>query len=161
MNVQQDTTARGEEGFYLAQLNDGFVDKKSILFVEDAPFVREVTADILRLNGYDVMVAKNADEAVRMYDGCCGEVDLLLTDIVLPGESGRALAKNLRKRNPRLKVLLVSGYPDQVIAQETRDECIAKPFNAATLLNRIGQLISLEEFWGEGRAVAMHACGSV
>lgn len=161
MDVQHEALAYGEKALYSAQGSARFDGKEAILFVEDAPFVREVTSEVLRSHGYEVLAAKNADEAIRIYDQRCGEVDLLLTDIVLPGENGRILAQSLRKRNPRLKVLLVSGYADQMMAQETGEECIAKPFNTAMLVNKIRQRLACKEFVGEKRCFVMRACGSV
>lgn len=81
---------------------------ETILFVEDEAFVRDVTCKVLRSAGYRVLTAKNAAEAVRVYDARRGEVELLLTDVILPGETGRVLAGRLRRKDPELKVLLVT-----------------------------------------------------
>jgi CheY-like chemotaxis protein len=115
---------------------------ETILLVEDETFVREVTCEVLRAAGYRVLTAKNAVEGAREYDQACGEVDLLLTDVILPGETGRVLAARLRLENPRLKVLLVTGYVEQMRASEARyEECLAKPFSSGVLLRRVRQVI--------------------
>lgn len=62
---------------------------KTILFVEDEALVRDVTCEVLRSAGYRVLTAKNGAEAVRLYEAFGDEVELLLSDVVLPGESGR------------------------------------------------------------------------
>ncbi len=87
---------------------------QTILLVEDEAFVREVTCEVLRSAGYRVLTAKNATEAMQAYEVRGDEVDLLLSDVVLPGESGRVLAGKLRRENPWLKILLVTGYAEQM-----------------------------------------------
>jgi DNA-binding response OmpR family regulator len=115
---------------------------ETILFVEDEAFVREVTSDVLQTAGYRVLSAKDAIEAARLYEAHGSEVDLMLTDIVLPGESGRVLAAKLRRKNPQLKVLLVTGYVDQMTQlEEAREECLAKPFSSDALLRRVRNLL--------------------
>ena len=82
---------------------------ETILFVEDEAFVREMTCEVLRSAGYRVLTAKHAIEASQVYDRNRAEIKLLLTDVVLPGETGRTLAARLRRENPDLKVLFVTG----------------------------------------------------
>ena len=66
----------------------------------------------------------------------------MLTDVILPGENGRMLAAKLRRKNPELKVLFVTGYAEQMIqADEAREECLAKPFFSDMLLRRIRSLL--------------------
>jgi CheY-like chemotaxis protein len=113
---------------------------ETILFVEDEGFVREVTSQVLRSAGYRVLTAKNAAEAIHVFDQCSSEVELLLTDVVLPGETGRVLAAKLRQRNPELNILLVTGYAEQMRLQGCdREECLAKPFSSEALLRRVRQ----------------------
>jgi CheY-like chemotaxis protein len=115
---------------------------RTILLVEDEAFVRDVTGEVLRSAGYQVVAAKNADEAAQAHQRRSGEVDLLLTDIVLPGEDGLRLAARLTERSPRLKVLFVTGYGERM-ALHTGDgsEWLAKPFSSEMLLGRIRQLL--------------------
>lgn len=132
---------------------------ETILFVEDETFVREVTSEVLRSAGYVVLAAQNAKEAMRSYDEQCGDVALLLTDVIMPGESGRVLAGKLGRKNPRLKVLFVTGYAEQMGLRETEnDECLAKPFSTATLLRRVRRLLNRSEFRTETKCVFMPAC---
>jgi two-component system, cell cycle sensor histidine kinase and response regulator CckA len=115
---------------------------ETILFVEDEAFVREVTCEVLQGAGYQVLTAKNAAEAMRLYDQRSGDVELLLTDVVLPGETGRALACRLRQQCPRLKILLVTGYAEQMGRREAEpEEFLAKPFSTQALLRRVRQLL--------------------
>jgi len=122
--------------------HDGLAGVATILLLEDEAFVREVTGEVLRSAGYWVLTATNAGEAECIYDAHRGDVDLLLTDVVLPGETGRALAGRLRRENPALKVLLVTGYAEQMSPPESKqEECLAKPFSTEVLLRRVRQLL--------------------
>jgi CheY-like chemotaxis protein len=113
---------------------------ETILLVEDQAFVREVTGEVLRSAGYEVLTAKDAGEAMNLYDQRNGEVELLLTDVVLPGETGRELASKLRRNNPALSILLVSGYAEQMGPREgNEEECLAKPFTKELLLRTVRQ----------------------
>jgi DNA-binding NtrC family response regulator len=117
---------------------------ETILFVEDQSFVREVTAKILLSAGYNVLVAKSATEASRAYELASGAVELLLTDVILPGENGRELAREFRRQNPLLCVLLISGYAEQMVKSETESEfggCLPKPFSIRTLLQRVREVL--------------------
>jgi two-component system cell cycle sensor histidine kinase/response regulator CckA len=142
MYVQVTETLEGASRWCRGADTEMLAGTKTILFVEDEVFVREVTCEVLRAAGYRVLPAKNAVEAVCAYDACRGEVELLLTDVVLPGETGRALAGKLRRENPDLKVLLVSGYAEQMGRHEAKDQdCLAKPFSTEVLLQRVRQLL--------------------
>lgn len=110
----------------------------TILLVEDEAFVREVTKEILQTEGYEVWAASNAAEAEQIFNLYRGEIDLLLTDVVLPGKSGRVLAVEMRRKNPRTRVLYVSGYFEETSAPRDPGEgCLAKPFSSEELLGRI------------------------
>ena len=120
--------------------------RETILFVEDEAFVREVTCEVLRSAGYRVLSAKNAVEAERVYDQSSGEVELLLADVVLPGETGRTLGARLRRKRSALKVLLVTGYGEQMGLREgSQDQCLAKPFSSEVLLLTVRQRLDCEE----------------
>ena len=132
---------------------------ETILYVEDEAFVREVTCEVLRSAGYRVLTAKNAAEAVRVYDQRSGDVELLLTDVVLPGETGRALACRLRRENPGLKILLVTGYAEQMAVREAKlEECLPKPFSTEVLLRRVRQLLDCREIRIGTEDLVRHAC---
>jgi CheY-like chemotaxis protein len=112
---------------------------ETILLVEDEVFVRGVANEILKFAGYGVIAAGNASEACAQTERLA-KVDLLLTDVVLPGRSGRVLARDLRALRPDLAVLFVSGYAGRLAEIATAvpaEECLAKPFSAVTLLRRV------------------------
>ena len=123
VRTRQLSTADGDDG-----------GAATILLVEDEVFVREVASEVLRSAGYRVLTAKNAVDAEQAYRQCCGEVDLLLTDVILPGENGRSFAERLRLRHPTLEILLVTGYAEQLGELKSgREECLAKPFSTREL----------------------------
>ncbi len=118
---------------------------ETILLVEDEPALRAMTKEVLRRHGYSVLEASNAAEALRLADeqGC--RIDLLLTDVVMPGMNGRELASRLAERCTGIKVLFVSGYTDSAVIQHgllsASAEFLEKPFPPSVLLRRIRQLL--------------------
>lgn len=134
----------------------------TILYVEDEAFVREVVAEVLRAAGYRVLVTKNAAEAADTFQGWGSEIDLLLTDVILPGETGQMLAVRLKRRNARLKVLYVTGYAEQMaMPPRVNEECLAKPFSTEALLERVKRMIVREDCRTGTECAAMLACAGV
>jgi two-component system, cell cycle sensor histidine kinase and response regulator CckA len=128
---------------------------ETILFVEDEDFVRDVTGEVLRSGGYRVLAARNASEAHATYNEYRGEIDLLLSDVILPGESGRVLAKKLKLENPALAILLVTGYAEQMGNQEAEHlQWLAKPFSTEILIRKIKQLLDGRQAWFEKRTAS-------
>jgi two-component system cell cycle sensor histidine kinase/response regulator CckA len=122
----------------------------AILLVEDEGFVREVAWEVLSAAGYRVLSAKNAEEALEIH--ASQNVRLLLTDVILPGVNGFALAKRLKQENPGLRVLLVTGYAEQMSVIEAAEEkFLAKPFSAEMLVRTVRQMLEIGEPRGETR----------
>jgi len=135
-------------GWFPAAQVEQPVGGETILLVEDQAFVREVTAEVLRSAGYRVRTAENATDARSIYEENRGEVDLLLTDVVLPGETGRALATRLKRENLKLRVLLVTGYAEEMGRRtEEGQQCLAKPFSTEVLLHAVRRLLNRGESW--------------
>jgi len=88
-----------------------------VLVVEDNDAVRELVCAALEKMSYRVLRTKNGEECVALMSKCECTVDLLLTDVVMPGMNGRELHKRLSRRWPDLKVIYMSGYPEQVVSQ--------------------------------------------
>jgi two-component system, cell cycle sensor histidine kinase and response regulator CckA len=112
---------------------------QTILLVEDEAFVRKVTAEVLESAGYRLVIAGSAAEALEAYRGC-GPPDLVLADVVMPGMSGRELASELESFYPRARILLMSGYAEQLARCELSPyglEYLAKPFSIRMLLKRV------------------------
>jgi len=114
---------------------------ETVLVVEDDPLVRAVTVRALRAGGYRVLVASDGGEALATDAGALSQVRLLVTDVVMPGMDGRALAEALRRVHPDVRVLFVSGYTQDLIAERgvlaSGVEFLPKPFTAASLLARV------------------------
>ncbi len=126
---------------------------ETILLVEDQPEVRAVTRDTLARQGYDVLEGGNGAEALALAENHRGDIHLLLTDVVMPGMSGRELAQRLQTMRPALRVIYTSGYTDDTIVHhEILDPGITfiqKPFAPNALLRTIRGVLDARE--SEGR----------
>ena len=87
--------------------------QSTLLYVEDDAVLRGAVCDVLESQGYRVLTAGNGEEALTQYGELLAEVDLVITDLSLDGMSGLDLHHSLRQRQPRIRTLIVSGYPDQ------------------------------------------------
>src|SRR5438105_8556730 len=118
---------------------------ETVLVVEDAASVRMVTRQVLERVGYVVLEAPNGETALRLAAKHHGPIQLLLTDVVMPGLSGRQLAEQLAKLRPDMKVLYTSGYADHAIVHHgILDSGIAylqKPFTPEALGRRVRQVL--------------------
>jgi PAS domain S-box-containing protein len=119
--------------------------RETILLVEDEPAVRELIQMVLSERGYTVLEALAPEDAERLAGSNGAEIQLLLTDVVMPGISGRDLAKRLTARHPHLRVLYMSGYTFNVIAQDgTLEEGISflqKPFTPQVLTEKVREAL--------------------
>ncbi|MDF2459214.1 MAG: Blue-light-activated protein, partial [Nitrospira sp.] len=118
---------------------------QTILVVEDDPLVRGMIQEVLSLGGYRVLEATHGDEAIALCHHHDGQIDLLLTDVVMPHLGGRQLAEELRGRYPKIKVLFMSGYMDDAILREvlSRDGMafLPKPFPPESLEQKIRDIL--------------------
>jgi signal transduction histidine kinase len=118
---------------------------ETVLVVEDQDDVRELTVRVLRRKGYTVLEAASGDEALLAAAAHDGHIDLLLTDVVMPGLSGRQVADQLTAIRPGLRVLFMSGYTDNVIAQrgvlEAGTAFLSKPFTPDALAAKVREVI--------------------
>ncbi|MGH9308222.1 MAG: PAS domain S-box protein [Vicinamibacterales bacterium] len=121
------------------------VGNETILLVEDQEEVRAVARNVLRRSGYVVIEAAGPEEALGISGNRDLQIDLLLTDIVLPVMSGRMLATKIRTDRPALKVLYTSGYSDpQGLPQTTSDGTlpfVQKPFTPVVLLSKVREVL--------------------
>jgi PAS domain S-box-containing protein len=117
----------------------------TILLVEDEDAVRSLVETILTADGYKILVADSADHAVTLCRAYEADIDILLTDVVMPGVSGPELAKNLLSMRPGMKVLYMSGYAGEYLHDEGVNAdgaaLLQKPFTAAALEERIRQVL--------------------
>jgi PAS domain S-box-containing protein len=116
-----------------------------ILLVEDDAAVRELAREVLEMNGYTVVEAANGVEALAVFDSRASEVDLVVTDLVMPQLGGRELARRLLATRPDLPVLYLSGYTDSVAMQQGMLEpgasFLQKPFTPAELASKIRSVL--------------------
>lgn len=118
----------------------------TILLVEDEAFVREVAGEILRIAGYGVLSARNAAEAVPAFVAHREEVQLLLTDVVLPDRNGHDLAFELVTLGHAFRTLFISGYPENSVpgnrVQKPGWFYLPKPFSAACLVQKVNEVMN-------------------
>ena len=127
---------------------------ETILVVEDDDGVRQYAAEILRDLNYQVIEAKDASAALRLVDAD-KPFDLLLTDVVLPGKSGRELAEEVERKRPGVKIIYMTGYSRNAIIHHGRldrgIELISKPLTEAVLARKIRQVLD-----GAPKGAAVH-----
>ena len=118
---------------------------ETILLVEDEEAVRELASRILSAKGYSVVAAKSVREAEQFAKEHTGTIHLLLTDIIMPGTSGRELARRITARHPKTRVLYMSGYTDNVLAQggvlEAGLAFLQKPFTPNALVQKVRDVL--------------------
>jgi two-component system, cell cycle sensor histidine kinase and response regulator CckA len=118
----------------------------TILLVEDDVALRPVIARVLRKHGHRVLEAESAERALRLAEEEKVAIDLLLTDVVMPGRSGLELAKELRARGFNLRVLYVSGYGKDLLTTDDLEPgqvaCLEKPFTPTLLLRSVAALLA-------------------
>jgi CheY-like chemotaxis protein len=116
----------------------------TVLVVEDEGALREVTRRILSRNGFNVITAANGPEALELVRAYSGEIDLLITDVIMPQMLGKEVAERLRAFRPKINVLFMSGFARPVLTSEGKlDRDVAlleKPFGEAELLAMVEQV---------------------
>jgi PAS domain S-box-containing protein len=121
------------------------VGRETILVVEDEAMVRKLVCAVLRKGGYHVLEASTADDALRRCQEYAGEIDLLLTDVVMPGRSGRQLAVFAGARYPRIRVIYMSGYTDDAVVRygvsAAQVHFLQKPFAPAVLARKVREVL--------------------
>jgi two-component system cell cycle sensor histidine kinase/response regulator CckA len=114
-----------------------------ILAVEDDPTVRTFIVSTLERSGYRVLVAGTPAEAVALSEGLSERIDLLLSDVVMPGQTGHDLAGRLLAGRPELRVLLISGYDVRHAAPDKASlEFLAKPLDPSRLLAAVERALA-------------------
>jgi CheY-like chemotaxis protein len=118
---------------------------ETVLVVEDQDGLRELIGEALQSAGYHILTAPGAEEALPLAQRHEREIHLLITDVVMRGMNGRELAERLTERRPRIRVLYMSGYTDNVIVQrgvlKPGVNFISKPFRPADLALKVRQVL--------------------
>jgi two-component system, cell cycle sensor histidine kinase and response regulator CckA len=122
------------------------VGSETILIVDDEEGVREVATQYLSARGYHVLAAESATKALELAAAHAGPIHVLVTDAVMPGMNGPALAKTLLGQRPETKVLFMSGYSEDASlledARERGEAFLQKPFGLDSLAERLRELLS-------------------
>ncbi len=118
---------------------------ETVLLVENAAPLRALAKEFLKSSGYAVMEADNGKEALQIARAFSGPIDLLLTDVIMPGMGGKQLAEQLTSLRPPTKVLYMSGYPDDAVVKSgllgRGTVFLEKPFTREVLLRKVRQAL--------------------
>ena len=134
---------------------DGRIDSESlphgsgvVLLVEDEKGVRDLTREYLEKSGYKVLVAENGYTALELAALHAGPIDLLVTDVVMPGINGKELADRINAVRPDIKILFMTGYTDQGIVRHgslsAGAALLQKPFTLTTLASKLREILAAE-----------------
>jgi two-component system, cell cycle sensor histidine kinase and response regulator CckA len=119
---------------------------ETVLLVEDEPLVRKLVQDVLRMSGYEVLVAASSQHALELCAQHSAPIDLLLTDVVMPHHDGPDLAGRIRALRPETRVLFMSGYMDDLVVRHgglpAGSAFIEKPFKPSMLAQKIREVLS-------------------
>jgi len=117
---------------------------ETVLLAEDDDGLRELTRTILVKNGYEVLSSAGGSEAERLCREYPGKIHLLLTDVVMPGISGRELAATLSALRPDMAIIYMSGYADEMVTRqgvENGTHFIQKPFTPVSLTRKLREVL--------------------
>ena len=121
---------------------------ETILLVDDVDTVRALAREILRMNGYTVLEARHAREALLLSEAHRGPIHLVLTDVMMPGMSGGELARRLVVQRPSTRVLYMSGYADDAAFRRAlpgkEGAFLEKPFTAAALSRKVRETLDAQ-----------------
>jgi DNA-binding response OmpR family regulator len=119
-----------------------------VVLVEDETSLRKYATRVLREHGYRVIDAADAGEAMEIFRAMDETIDLLLTDVVMPGMNGHELAREVRLLRPETKVLYMTGYTEETVlrngVKDSEIELLQKPFPPAVLLRRVAAVLEGE-----------------
>jgi PAS domain S-box-containing protein len=122
---------------------------ETILVVDDEPFIRNFLLDTLEPLGYKVLTASNSDEAFKISHSEKEAIDVLLTDVVMPGADGKQLAESIKSRRPEIKIIYMSGYTDDIIVHHgvltSGVEFLQKPLSPDDVVKKIRDVLDRDK----------------
>ena len=125
--------------------SDSFHGRETVLLVEDEEMVRNLTREILEMNGYQVLTAGDGEEACKVCESYTDEIHLMITDVVMPQMSGRELCERVSKQRPEMAILYMSGYTDDAIVRHgVLDDgmpFLQKPFTPDSIARKVRELL--------------------
>ena len=114
---------------------------KTVLLAEDDEPIRTLTETILKRTGYRVITAEDGELAMELFEKHADEIDIAVLDIIMPRKTGRSVLDLIRRRQPELPVILISGYSAETLdleaMQDRHTELLQKPFPTRELLQRM------------------------
>lgn len=122
------------------------LEKETILVVDDAEAIRKMVCAVLSQNGYGCVEASDGNEALRMLNDAA--VQLVLTDVLMPGMGGAELASRVAEEQPGIRIMFMSGYSDHPVVRSVQRApglFLAKPFTTGVLMSKIRRV--LDEPW--------------
>jgi CheY-like chemotaxis protein len=118
---------------------------ETVLLVEDEDSVRQLVRDTLEAKGYRVLEAESGEAGLSIAEGHDGKIDLVITDVIMPGIGGRELVKQLAQARPSTKFLYLSGYTEDAIVSEGSLEegtaFLQKPFSLQSLSRKVREVL--------------------
>jgi DNA-binding response OmpR family regulator len=114
-------------------------DERLVLIVDDEPLPLKVRELVLRGQGYHVWTATNAEEALRLFKS--NFIDLVITDHLLPGRTGVDMAAEMKRLNPFVRIMLLTGWPELPEGAECVDDYVAKGTRVPIFLERVAALL--------------------
>jgi two-component system cell cycle sensor histidine kinase/response regulator CckA len=119
---------------------------ETVLLVEDEDAVRKYVTHVLESHGYQVVAAENASAALAMTQSFGERIDLVISDVIMPGSTGPELVRRLGQLRPGLSALFISGYADSALYRHTNtvsaDQLLFKPFSSTELLTKVRQILA-------------------
>ena len=119
--------------------------RQTILLVEDEDMVRGLMCEVLEQDGYEVLACGHPAEAIELSRRHGGRIDLLLTDVVMPGMNGREMAERIHEFLPQLRVVFMSGYTEHALTHEgqvdPKFEYLQKPFTLKALTQKLAKVL--------------------
>jgi PAS domain S-box-containing protein len=124
-------------------------EKVSIIFVEDDNALRKLTQKMLEQMGYHVFAFEDGPHALKGVEKIHYPIDLLITDVIMPGMNGRELAEKIQNKRPEIEILYISGYTEDVLGNhgvlDKETHFLAKPFSIDELQKKIQEILTVEE----------------
>jgi two-component system cell cycle sensor histidine kinase/response regulator CckA len=146
LEAQPESHAAAKEAAEPPKPRPDLTGQGTILLVEDEDGLRSLNARGLRSRGYSVIEASNGVEAMEALDEKDGAVDLVVSDVVMPEMDGPTLLREMRKRNPNLKIIFVSGYAeeafDKSLPENEQFAFLPKPFALSALVEKVKETMT-------------------
>lgn len=118
----------------------GMSTKPTVLLAEDSEAIRSLVLAVLRGEGHTILVAEDGDQAIELLESHIGKIDILLSDIFMPGMNGLELAKRIRGIRPDIHVILMSAHSPELLSLDLNWHFMQKPFPPKALVEKINQL---------------------